>query len=95
MQDWRDRKTDRAKAAYDNFKELDGTFADNVILQIKNGPMDFQVREPISPLFGALKKTNMLLEVQIAQEYTGQQKHICYLIPWFKEILSFDMHCET
>ncbi len=94
MQDWRDRKTDRAKAAYDNFKELDGTFADNVILQIKNGPMDFQVREPISPLFGALKKTNMLLEVQIAQEYTGQQKHICYLIPWFKEILSFDMHCE-
>ena len=94
QQDWRDLKTDRAKAGYDNFISLDGTFAKNVILQIKNGPMDFQVREPVSPLLGKLKNTNMILEVQIAQEYTGQQKHICYLIPWFKEILAFDMHCE-
>lgn len=93
-QDWRDTKTDRARAGYDNFMPLDGEFLDNVILQIKNGPMDFQVREPISPLFGGLKHTNMLLEVQIAQEYTGQQRHVCYLIPWFKEILEFDMHCE-
>ncbi|MDE7061054.1 MAG: alpha-glucuronidase, partial [Lachnospiraceae bacterium] len=70
-QDWRDRKTDRAKAGYDNFMPLDGEFADNVILQIKNGPRDFQVREPVSPLFSGLKATNMMLEVQAAQEYTG------------------------
>jgi alpha-glucuronidase len=93
QQDWRDTKTDRAKAGYDNFMPIDGMFADNVILQIKNGPMDFQVREPISPLFGELKKTNMILEVQIAQEYTGQQRHVCYLLPWFKEILAARMYC--
>lgn len=90
-QDWRDRQTDRARAAYDHFMELDGKFDDNVILQIKNGPMDFQVREPVSPLFGGLKKTNMMLEVQIAQEYTGQQIDLCYLIPMWKEILAFDI----
>lgn len=89
QQDWRDRKTDRARAGYDYFKNLDGQFAENVILQIKNGPMDFQVREPVSPLFGGLKATNQMLEVQIAQEYTGQQIHVCYLIPWFQEILEF------
>jgi len=89
QQDWRDKKTDRARSGYDNFMGLDGTFRDNVILQIKNGPMDFQVREPIHPLFGGLEKTNQMLEVQIAQEYTGQQRHICYLIPMFKEVLAF------
>jgi alpha-glucuronidase len=89
-QDWRDRITDRAKAAYDNFNSLDGEFAANVILQIKNGPMDFQVREPVSPLFGALKKTNQMLELQITQEYTGQQIDLCYLAPQWKEILEFD-----
>ena len=94
QQDWRDYKTDRAKAAYDNFIGLDGKFDDNVILQIKNGPMDFQVREPVSPLFGGLKKTNMILEVQAAQEYTGQQKHVCYLIPMWKEILNFNTYAE-
>ena len=88
-QDWRDYKTDRARSGYDNFIELDGTFRDNVILQIKNGPMDFQVREPVHPLFGALEATNQMLEVQIAQEYTGQQRHVCYLIPMFKEVLGF------
>ncbi len=88
-QDWRDRKTDRARSGYDNFMPLDGKFKDNVILQIKNGPMDFQVREPVLPLFGGLKATNQMLEVQIAQEYTGQQRHVCYLIPMFKEILDF------
>jgi len=95
QQDWRDLKTDRARAGYDNFMPIDGKFAENVVLQIKNGPMDFQVREPISPLFGALKKTNMMLEVQIAQEYTGQQRHVCYLIPWFKQILAFNTHCSN
>lgn len=89
-QDWRDKKTDRARAAYDNFIGLDGQFDDNVILQIKNGPMDFQVREPVSPLFGGLKKTNMILEVEIAQEYTGQQIDLCYLLPMWREILDFD-----
>ncbi len=95
QQDWRDTRTDRARAGYDNFMPLDGSFAEQVILQIKNGPMDFQVREPISPLFGGLKKTNMMLEVQIAQEYTGQQRHVCYLLPWFKEILGFHTHCGS
>ena len=56
-QDWWNRKADRARAAYDIFKKLDGHFEDNVILQIKNGPIDFQIREPVSPLFGALEKT--------------------------------------
>jgi len=90
LQDWRDRITDRAKSAYDNFMPLDGEFNENVLLQIKNGPMDFQVREPVSPLFGGLKKTNQTLELQITQEYTGQQKHLCYLVPMWKEILDFD-----
>lgn len=94
-QDWRDRVTDRARAQYDYFKELDGQFDENVILQIKNGPMDFQVREPVSPLFGGLKSTNQMLEVQIAQEYTGQQVHVCYLIPWFKEVLSFHTYLQN
>lgn len=93
-QDWRDKKTDRARAAYDNFIELDGQFDDNVILQIKNGPMDFQVREPVSPLFGGLKKTNMMLEVEIAQEYTGQQIDLCYLLPMWREILDFDTYAK-
>ena len=93
-QDWRDRKTDRARAGYDNFMPMDGDYHDNVILQIKNGPMDFQIREPISPLLGGLKKTNQMLEVQIAQEYTGHQIDVCYLIPEFKEILGFRTYCK-
>lgn len=94
MQDWRDRKTDRARAAYDHFKPLDGQFHENVILQIKNGPMDFQVREAVSPLFGAMNETNQMLEFQITQEYTGQQKHVCYLIPQWKEILEFETYAK-
>ena len=92
-QDWRDYKTDRARAGYDNFMPMDGDYHDNVILQIKNGPMDFQIREPISPLLGGLKKTNQMLEVQIAQEYTGHQIDVCYLMPMFKEILGFKTYC--
>lgn len=91
-QDWRDRTTDRANSAYDNFMPLDGLFKDNVLLQIKNGPMDFQVREPVSPLICRLKKTNILLELQITQEYTGQQKHLCFLAPLWKEVLDFDTY---
>ncbi|MFC4306827.1 alpha-glucuronidase family glycosyl hydrolase [Cohnella boryungensis] len=90
LQDWRDRSTDRARAAYDHFMPLDGDFRDNVLLQIKNGPMDFQVREPVSPLLGGMKRTNQLLELQITQEYTGQQRHLCYLVPQWKEVIEFD-----
>jgi alpha-glucuronidase len=89
-QDWRDRSLDRAKEAYDIFMSIDGHFEDNVILQIKNGPVDFQIREPNSPLFGGLKKTNHILEFQITQEYTGHQKDLCYLIPMWKETLDYD-----
>jgi alpha-glucuronidase len=97
QQDWRDHKTDRARAAYDYFSPLDGAFEPNVYLQIKNGPIDFQVREPISPLFFAMPKTNLILECQIAQEYTGQQIDLCYLLPMWKEILNFpaDMASHT
>ncbi|OQO83586.1 alpha-glucuronidase [Enterococcus casseliflavus] len=89
-QDWRDRSIDRARAAYDNFMPLDGKFDDNVILQIKLGPLDFQVREPLSPLFGALRKTNHIIEFQLTQEYTGQQKAVYYQVPVWKEVLDFD-----
>ncbi|MBR1643024.1 MAG: alpha-glucuronidase [Butyrivibrio sp.] len=93
-QDWRDTKTDRARAGYDYFKDLDGAYHDNVVLQIKNGPMDFQIREPVSPLLGGLQHTNQMLEVQIAQEYTGHQIDLCYLIPMYKEVLDFHTHCS-
>jgi len=92
--DWHDRKNDRAKAAYDNFHPLDGAFDDNAIVQIKNGPIDFQVREPVSPLFAGLRRTNEAIELQITQEYTGQQKHLCFLVPMWKEALDFDMHVD-
>jgi len=92
--DWRNLKNDRARAAYDNFHALDGKFDDNVFVQIKYGPIDFQVREPASPLFGGLPHTNKAIELQITQEYTGQQRHLCYLAPMWKGILDFDMHAE-
>ncbi|WP_195429514.1 alpha-glucuronidase [Clostridium sp. D46t1_190503_E9] len=94
-QDWRDYSTDRAKAAFECFGPLDGEFLDNVYLQIKNGPMDFQVREPISPLFGGMDNTNKILELQITQEYTGQQKDVCFLVPWWKEILDFKTYANN
>ncbi|TCO13162.1 alpha-glucuronidase [Kribbella steppae] len=89
-QDWRDRSTDRARAAYDHFIPLDGLFDDNVVLQVKHGPLDFQVREAMSPLLGELQETRFALELQVTQEYTGQQKDLCYLGPWWREILQFD-----
>ncbi len=92
--DWRNLKNDRARAAYDNFVPLDGKFEDNVVIQIKNGPIDFQVREPASPLFGALEKTNQAIELQITQEYFGQARHMVFLVPMWKEVLDFDMHAR-
>ncbi len=89
--DWQNPKNDRARAAYDNFKPLDGQFDDNVVIQIKHGPIDFQVREPASPLFGALEHTNKAIELQITQEYMGQARHMVYLVPMWKEALDFDM----
>jgi alpha-glucuronidase len=92
--DWTDPKNDRARAAYDNFHPLDGKFDDNVIIQIKHGPIDFQVREPVSPLIGGLEKTNEAIELQVTQEYTGQQRHLCFLPPMWKQVLDFDMHAD-
>lgn len=88
-QDWRDRSTDRARAAHDHFAPLDGRFADNVILQVKFGPIDFQTREPVSPVLAAMPATRLAVEVQATQEYTGQQRHVCYLAPWWSEVLRF------
>ena len=90
QQDWRDRSIDRARAAYDHFMPLDGNFSENVSLQIKLGPLDFQVREPISPLLSALRKTNHIIEFQLTQEYTGHQKAVYYQLPVWKEALDFD-----
>jgi alpha-glucuronidase len=89
-QDWRDPHIDRARAAYDHFMPQDGSFDQNVILQIKHGPYDFQVREPVSPLFGALKKTRRLMELQITQEYTGHQIDLCYLPSLWEWVMNFD-----
>jgi alpha-glucuronidase len=89
--DWRNLKNDRARAAYDNFRPLDGRFDDNVIVQIKNGPIDFQVREPASPVFGALERTNEAAELQITQEYMGQARFLVFLAPLWKETLDFDL----
>lgn len=92
--DWHDLKNDRAVAAYNNFHRLDGLFEDNVIIQIKHGPIDFQVREPPSPLFAGLEKTNQAIELQITQEYLGQQRHLCYVVPMWKEVLDFEMQAR-
>ena len=83
-------ETDRAKKAYSDFKPLDGKFLSNVCVQVKNGPIDFQPREPIHPLFGGMDKTNIFMEFQITQEYLGQGNHLVFLAPMWKEILDFD-----
>ncbi|WP_456785827.1 alpha-glucuronidase [Cellulomonas sp. P5_C5] len=90
-QDWRDRSTDRARAAYDHFTPLDGRFDDNVVLQVKYGPMDFQTREPVSPVIAAMPQTRLAVELQVTQEYTGQQKHAVYLGPQWAQILGFPL----
>jgi alpha-glucuronidase len=89
--DWNDLKADRARAAYDNFHPLDGQFDDNVVIQTKNGPIDFQVREPAAPLFGGLAKTSQAIELQIFPEYMGQGRQLVSLVPWWKDTLDFDM----
>ncbi|BAP32319.1 alpha-glucuronidase [Chryseobacterium sp. StRB126] len=87
-------KDDRAKQAYLEFVPLDGKFRDNVIIQIKNGPVDFQPREAFNPLFGALRKTSEMVEFQITQEYLGFSNHLVYLAPLFKETLESDTYSD-
>ncbi|MBE6227796.1 MAG: alpha-glucuronidase [Bacteroidales bacterium] len=86
---------DRANQAYDEFMPLDGEFRDNVLIQIKNGPVDFQPREPFSPLFGGMTKTAMMVEFQITQEYMGGSNHLVYLSTQLEECLDSDTHCDN
>ena len=83
-------RQDRVRQAYQQFKPLDGQFADNVLVQIKNGPLDFQPREPVHPLFGAMPRTNEMLEVQLTKEYLGFSTHLVYLGALYAEVLRWD-----
>lgn len=85
---------DRAKQAYNEFTPLDGKFQDNVMIQVKNGPIDFQPREPFHPLFGAMPETPLMMEFQITQEYLGFSTHLAYLAPLFKETLDSDTYAQ-
>lgn len=85
---------DRAKQAYNEFKPLDGKFRDNVLVQVKNGAIDFQPREPFHPLFGAMPKTPLMMEFQITQEYLGQGTTLAYLSPMYKETLEADTYAK-
>ena len=85
---------DRAKQAYNEFKPLDGKFRKNVMVQVKNGPIDFQPREPFHPLFGAMPQTPINIEFQITQEYLGFATHLVYLAPLFKECLDADTYAK-
>ena len=85
---------DRAAAAYDSLQAFDGEFAPNVLLQVKNGPVDFQPREPFHPLFGAMPKTQLMLEAQITQEYLGQANHLVFLAEMWREVLDSDTYAR-
>jgi len=85
---------DRAKQAYNEFVPLDGKFRDNVIIQVKNGPVDFQPREPFHPLFGAMPRTPIMPELQITQEYLGSSTHLVYLAPLYEECLKSDTYAK-
>lgn len=85
---------DRHKQAYDDFVPLDGKFRDNVMVQVKNGAIDFMPREPFHPLFGAMPKTPLMMEFQVTQEYLGQGTNLVYLAPLFKEVLESDTYCK-
>ncbi len=87
-------KEDRHKQAYTEFQPLDGTFRRNVLVQVKNGPIDFQPREPFHPLFGAMPRTPLMLELQITKEYLGFATHLAYLAPLFEEVLQSDTHAH-
>ncbi|AXE21663.1 alpha-glucuronidase [Runella rosea] len=89
-----DPNGDRFKEGYAQFKPLDGTFDPKVIVQVKNGPIDFMPREPFHPMFGAFPKTTLGMEFQITQEYLGQSTHLTYLAPMFKECLDTDTYAK-
>ncbi|MGA8204508.1 MAG: alpha-glucuronidase family glycosyl hydrolase [Woeseiaceae bacterium] len=89
-----DNAEDRAKQAYDEFKPLDGKFADNVLVQVKNGPIDFQPREPFHPLFGAMPHTPLMMEFQITKEYLGFATHLVYLGALYEEVLKADTYAK-
>jgi alpha-glucuronidase len=89
-----DTDPDRAKRPYKEFIELDGKFDDNVILQAKNGPLDFQPLEPVQPIFGAMPRTNVMVELQITQEYLGQSTYLVYLLPMWRDFFAFDTYCR-
>src|SRR2546430_12594117 len=84
--------TDRVRKAYDEFGPLDGASRDNVLLQVKTGPLDFQPREPFHPLFGAMSRTPLIMEVQITKEYLGQDTHLAFLAPTWEEVLRADTY---
>ena len=85
---------DRVKQAYEEFTALDGTFRDNVMIQVKNGPLDFQPREPFHPLFGAMPRTPLVMEFQITKEYLGQDTHLAFLGPLFEEVLRAETYAQ-
>ena len=89
-----DNPEDRAKQACDEFKPLDGKFADNVLVQVKNGPIDFQPREPFHPLFGAMPHTPLMMEFQITKEYLGFATHLVYLGALYEEVLKADTYAK-
>ncbi len=89
-----EKQADRMREAYDEFVPLDGKFLDNVVLQIKNGPLDFMPREPFSPLFGALPNTNTMIEFQVTQEYLGNGNHLLYKGRMFKETLDAETYAK-
>ncbi len=89
-----DSPVDRIREAYDEFKPLDGQFAPNVLVQPKNGPLDFQPREPFHPLFGGMPQTPLTLELQITKEYLGQDTHLAYLGPLYEEVLQADTYAD-
>ena len=89
-----EQPVDRIRQAYDEFKPLDGTFRDNVFVQVKNGPLDFQPREPFHPLFGAMPKTPLMMEFQITREYLGFATHLVYMAPYWKEVLDADTYAK-
>jgi alpha-glucuronidase len=91
---YKDDGTDRIAQSYSEFKPLDGKFASNAMVQVKNGPLDFQPREPFHPLFGAMPSTPLALEVQVTKEYLGEDTHLVYLGPLYEELLKSDTYAK-
>jgi alpha-glucuronidase len=89
-----DVPADRIRQAYDEFKPLDGTFLKNVLVQVKNGPLDFQPREPFHPLFGGMPGTPLMMEFQVTKEYLGQDTHLAYMAPYYEEVLDADTYAN-